>query len=327
MSGKRFLAVGALAALAAATAGAVTPDYFPLAVGNVWAYRAGDATQTAEVVRTVVVDNTAYSVVQGLFGDEVWLHMAEDGTLEAWDPVRQQKSVWAAFGAPEGTPYATSVHPCDKTAQIASRNARYSGPVGEFSNALRIVYPPGTCADAGVSEDLFLPYVGLVSRTFITIAGPQRYDLIYARLGGVTEVSEQQSSFELALDRAVYTADLMPPVDPRRSIPVMTARIKLRNTQDQPLVLDFASGQIYDLELKAEDGKVVYRWSDGRMLTQALQSLTVPPRTEKVWVIVVRLGNSSGVFPQGRYTAEAWLTTTGSRKWFASVPFEIRHVF
>ena len=178
-----------------------------------------------------------------------------------------------------------------------------------------------------IRDRYFLPYVGLVRRTMTTIAGPVSYDLIYARMGGVTYVAEREVSFQLSLDRAVYYADFMPPVDPRRSVPQMTARLTLRNTHPEPLPLTFPSGQSYDLVLKTEDGKEVYRWSEGKAFTQALRRETLA-LGERNYVIVVPLADKAGkTLPEGRYLAEAWLTTMGPRLYSATLGFELRYVY
>jgi hypothetical protein len=254
--------------------------------------------------------------------------MGEDGTLYVRDPEKgQPEQVWAAFGAPEGVPYRTAVGPCNQVATIESRSAKYSGPIGEFQTGLRISYPPSGCADAGLTEEVFLPYVGLVRRTATTIAGPITYDLIYARMGGVTVISEREVSFQLSLDRSLYYANLMPPVDPRRSVPEMTARLTLRSTHERPLPLVFPSGQSYDLVLKTEDGQVVYRWSEGKAFTAVFRTEDFGPG-EKNHVVVVRLaGKDEKPLPQGKYIAEAWLTTIGPRVYSASAGIEIQYVY
>jgi len=48
------------------------------------------------------------------------------------------------------------------------------------------------------------------------------------------------------------------------------------NTGDAPVDLQFRSGQVADVAV-FDDGEEVWRWSDGRMFTQALQSKTLDP--------------------------------------------------
>ena len=312
---------------------AVQPDYLPLMAGNQWIYRSSGRLGTnvwmLEVVKAEIVDERVYWRVRGMTrftASEALLRMEEDGTLYVRGVEKGAvEEVWAAFGAKEGVPYKTGIDPCNREARIASRSAPYTGPVGEFNQALKIAYLPAGCADAGLTEEVFLPYVGLVRRTMTTIAGPVSYDLIYARMGGVTYVTEREVAFQLSLDRPVYYADFMPPVDPRRSVPEMTARLTFRNTHPEPLPLNFASGQSYDLVLKTEDGREVYRWSEGKGFPEVVRRETLA-LGERNYVVVVRLADKAGkTLPEGRYLAEAWLTTMGPRLYAATAGFEIRY--
>ena len=315
------------------------PDYFPLILGSQWIYRSdGPGTfsfLTMEVVRTQEFGGNQYALVRGLTNalrqdrqsTETWLRRADDGALWAWDETARQEKLFINFAAAENESWPTLVDPCNSTGRIVSRNARYSGPLGDFVTALETRYSFGGCADAGLEGDVFLPYVGLVRRTSQTIAGPRHFNLIYARVGTATVVSEKELSFGLTVDRSVYTANLMPPVDPRRSVPVMTARITLRNTQDEPLRLTMPSGQMYDLVIRNDKGETVYSWSKDKVFPAVIGMLEVV-QGEKNFVISAPLALSNGQpLPQGRYIAEAWLTTDGPRQFSASVGFEVRHVF
>lgn len=309
---------------------AAGPDYFPLQPGNQWVYRstgrAGTDVMTVEVAGADTFGGNGYYLVRGLPGGDAWLRLADDGTLYAYDPAAKHDTVWAAFGSAEGSDYATAIDPCSATARVQSRAAKLSFPLGDFSNALQVVYPPGKCADAGITEDYYLPWVGLVQRTYSTIAGPKTWNLIYARLGDITVLSEKSASFSLSIDRSVYTADLMPPVDPARAVPVMTARLTIRNTQDPPLKLEFPSGQTYDVELLNEKGDVVYQWSRGKAFTMIYRTEPLA-YGERNWAVAVPLGTPDGKpFPEGKYTVQAWLTTAGTRQFSATAGFELQIV-
>ncbi len=293
------------------------PDYFPLQTGNQWIYRQDRPAQTlvVDIPGTGQFGGRLYHQVRGLADGAAWLRMSEDGTLYAWDAAQRREKIWAAFATPEGQTYATEITECNRTARIDSRSARYQGPVGEFEHALGISYPPSRCADAGITAEVYLPYVGLIERTVTTIAGPRKIELIYARLGGVTVISEPEISFTLTLDRAAYAAKLAPAV--------MTARLTLRSTHSEPVTLQFSTGQRYDLALKNEAGEVAYRWSDGKVFPLVLGSETIGPG-EKNYAVEVRLAESGDIpLAPGRYTAEAWLATTGPRRYSAVVGFDI----
>ena len=295
---------------------AAQPDYFPLHVGNQWVYRqvgrVGGAPVVVDIPRTETFNNQTYSVVRGLGESTLYLRMAENGTLFAYDPETRQEGVWAAFSTPEGERFRTVVDPCSNTAFMQSRNARVTVPAGEFTNALKIHYPAANCADAGLSADAFVPYIGLVERESITIAGPRYLRLVYARVGGVTVLSEPEVGFGLTLDKQQYGEE-----DPL----VATARLTLRSTQAEPIELTFPTGQRFDLVIKDASGKEYARWSDGRVFPQAVGVERIGPG-ERNWVIEMPLSVGGERLAPGRYIAEAFLTTQ-PRIYMASVGFEV----
>ena len=190
----------------------------------------------------------------------------------------------------------------------------------------------------GLERELFVPNVGLAFRSQAT-GGPSygSWELIYAHVGKVTRETTPELSFTLALDNSVYTVDSMPPFSPSTAAPVMTARIRLRNT-GQPITLIYPTGQTYELVIRDAKGSIVYRWSDGQAFPQIVRTEAFGPG-EKDFPIRVRLvGADKYPLPQGRYTAEAWLTTTtitptaavaisGTKAFDASVTFEMRWVY
>src|SRR5947209_8858485 len=170
---------------------AAAQDYFPLQTGNVWVYRGSgsraDSETTVEITGTAQYNGSTYSVLHGLTDKDVLLREDASGNVFAYDADAGKESPWFSFNAPVGTAYDSTVSCCGK-AMVASRNAPYAGPVGTFDYALQMSYPG--VFQVGIANDLFLPYVGLVSRSIAT-GGPTYggLDLIYARLGGVTFLS------------------------------------------------------------------------------------------------------------------------------------------
>jgi len=311
--------------LACGTAAAAGPDYLPLYPGSRWVYRCSGTTcpqdvPPLEALRSAEAGGRIYSVVRWFSRQEAWLRVDDAGALWHYDPQTRQERRWYAFQTAEGQGYETSIDPCSPAARVSSRAFRYQGPLGSFDNALQIAYPPGGCADAGLTEEIFAPGIGLLRRTETTIAGPRAFELAYALIGNATEHGGSQVAFVLSLDQSLYTAS--------GGVPQMSARLTLRNSAAEPLVLRFASGQIYDLAIKNERGDTLLRWSDGKGFTQALQDITVAPGAEKNSVILLPLAGKTGApLPPGRYTAEAWLTTTGQPAYAASAGFTIRHAF
>jgi hypothetical protein len=306
------------------------PDYFPLQVGNQWIYRCSgfcrEPVLQLEITRTAEFNGHFYSLLHGLPSGDHWLRRDQDGSLLAYDPDQNLETLWYAFQAPEGEVYRTSLpDTCCSLAMIASRNAEYRGPVGRFGSALEIRYPG--VFQVGIGRELFLPYIGLIHRSQAT-GGPTYaiFDLIYSRTGGVTFVSEPGLTFGLTLDRAVYHVDRMPGPDPP-SVPVMTARLTLRSTRRDPVLLVFPSGQNFDLVLRNESGDIVFRWSDGRFFTEIFRREKFGPG-ERNFALLVPLADREGnPLPPGKYVAEAWLATEPPGVYAASAGFEIQDVF
>jgi len=327
MSGKR-ISTASLLLIWTGLLGAAEPDYFPLHVGNQWIYRAagtrGDGLLVLEITRTAQFEGRVYWLLHGLPQRDYWLRMDAEGTLWAYDPDAGREEVWYAFQKPEGEEYRTALPGALSRAVIVSRKAHYKGPIGEVDYALEIEYPG--VFQVGVVRELFLPYIGMVYRRQ-NAGGPAviTYELIYSRTGGVTVISEPELSISLTLDRAIYYADLMPPVDPERAAPVMTARITLRNVTGRPLELVWPSGQRYDFLIRNEKGDVVWRWSEGKAFI--LLFSTEAFSGERNYVELIRLATPEGKpLAQGRYTLEAWLATQ-PRAYTATAAFEIRHVY
>ena len=268
-----------------------------------------------DIPRTEIVGDQTYSVVRGFEDGPALLRMGTDnGTLYRYNENTKTEEVWAVFSTKEGDTYRTAINPCNQTARVESRSAKTTVPAGEFWNALAIRYPAANCADAGLDSEVYAPYIGLVERTSITIAGPRRMQLIYARVGGVTVLSAPEVSFTVALDQTSYTA-----------ADLATVRMTLRNTTPTPLALSFNSGQRFDFVIRNAAGVEVYRWSASRTFV-ALIGREEITAGERNYVEPVPLANLSGQpLPAGRYTLEAWISGSGPRPQYAGTAgFDIR---
>ncbi|MCC6392125.1 MAG: hypothetical protein IT167_16110 [Bryobacterales bacterium] len=302
----RYLKLFAAAFLLSAAGFAQEADYFPLQVGNQWVYKgtgSGSNPFTVEVTGTETIGGNEYFSVTG-FPQPLLLRKNQAGTLVIYDREEKREKTWVAFSAAAGEAFRTEVDPCNATAVIRTRQGELKSPFGEFSNALQVGYQP-SCADAGLTSESFLPYVGLVRRTMTTIAGERKWDLIYTRLGGFSVFTEREVSFQTALDASQYKAG-----------DAMTVRISLRGTLEPPLQLTFPTGQDFDLILRNEKGDEVYRWALGKLFTNLFRQF--PLTGEKNWVLTVPVPE----VPAGNYTATANLAVLGPR-YEATIPFVI----
>ncbi|WP_321478275.1 BsuPI-related putative proteinase inhibitor [uncultured Paludibaculum sp.] len=304
-------------------------DYLPLQAGNQWVYRSSAGAFTVQVGESQVLGELEHFPVRGFPSQpEVLLRKDDTGRILFWDANAQRDRTWLDTTATEGVESETGVDSCNKSSIITSNHAAYKGPVGEFETALAVRYTVEGCADAGIDSDVWLPNVGLLRRTWNTFAGPRAYDLVYARLGGRTVISEPELSFGISLDRSIYVADLMPPVDANRAVPLMLVRMTLRNTTKDNLTLNFPSGQVYDLVIRDAGGKQVYQWSADKSFAAVLHSHTV--KGESNWAVSLPLGVESKAvsapWPDGKYTVEAWLTVDSGKLYGGTVAFEIMAV-
>jgi hypothetical protein len=300
----------------AAALPAQVPDYFPLQEGNEWVYRVSGAFRAGTrepfvVMRVARIEERGglqYALLEGEPRGPVWLRQDGQGNVWAHDPAGDR--LWYAFGKPEREVYQTQLPYCCGRAVIESKKARWDGPAGRSDFGLEMRYPG--VFQLGLDKEIFLPYIGLVER-WENIGGPlvARMDLVHARIGGVTVISQPEVTFGLSIDRQVY-----PPGGKLR------ARMTLRNT-GEPLELEFSSGQIYDLAIRDSAGKVVGQWSAGRSFILVLQRLRIEGG-ERNWVEEAPLSANGNPLPPGEYTAEAWLVTTGGIRYRASAGFAIQ---
>lgn len=292
------------------------PDYFPLAVGNQWIYQASlGGPRIVEITGVESVNEQSYFVVTGLEGTQ-WLRRAEDGAIRVFDPESREERMWIDFAAPDQVDRESAAHPCSTTAAVASRRFSDKFHLGDFNEVTQVRFGGNVCADAGLTADYYLPNIGLLRRTEISLAGPRTYELTYARLNGVVMVTGPARSFELATDAIRY-----PLIQGRASVARIRMTLRLRDTL--PDELTFTSSQEYDLILRNREGREVYRWSSTRAFLQVLK--TVKVAGEKNWAEDLPLADSTGrPLPPGPYTLEAVITSSGGPQYRALVPLEIQ---
>ncbi|MDA1315856.1 MAG: BsuPI-related putative proteinase inhibitor [Acidobacteria bacterium] len=311
--------------------GARPAVFFPLAVGNTWVYlqRGTFAGGRVEVTVSEVreFNGSEYFRLVGYAGRAAWVRSTDDDRLIEFNPETSTESLWYDFGAGLDEPWRSELPlDCTGEARIVGKpavgNLRYVSDT-EF---LTVQYGPTECADAGVTEEAFLPGVGLSRRTFLTIAGPQDLTLVYAKVGSRV-IGASQLLVSLSIDAPVYVANLLPPVDPERAVPTLAATLTIRNTTDHPLQIVTPSGQQYDFSITDQNGQVVHQWSARRLFTQATTTIEVSPG-ERSFTVEIPLGNDKGQpFPAGAYSIEGWITGSGSKRYGAVAGFDVAHVF
>jgi hypothetical protein len=295
--------------LSATSLFSASTEYFPLQIGNSWVYRSMQGRlnriQTIAVESIETVEGRNYYRVR-FFERSLLVRQLDDGSLVFYNPETKQERLWLPFASPEGQKTESEFDTCSKAATVRSKSASVRTPIGEFNNALQLTYEP-SCADAGITSQYFLPYIGLLQQESTTIAGPQKYELLYSRTG-FTNIETGQVGFGMALDGHVYKVGQEE----------MLVRLTLRSTHPDPIPLFFPSGQNYDLKIYNERGEAVYVWSADKLFPLIIRSEQFGPG-EKTFAFAVPIAQ----LPAGRYAAESYLTTE-PRKFSAIVHFEVR---
>jgi hypothetical protein len=161
-------------------------EFFPLRVGNVWAFenlRFG-GTDTL----TVTGASSGVFRLSGFPGAPSLRVRWSGQTLQAWDAGDRRWEALLRLGARAGATYAVDLpQPLwDRvTVTVASRRATVFNPVQRrsYSGVLRLaVRPNPELADAGLTGLWFAPRVGPIRWVEESIAGPVRHELTRARL-------------------------------------------------------------------------------------------------------------------------------------------------
>jgi len=290
-------------------------DYFPLQVGNTWIYQAGGSIRTepwtVEISGTQTINGQEYFKVDGFPGVQ-YLRKNDAGTLILYDEGAKKEKTWVPFSAATGEAWRTEIDDCNNTGVITGRNTAINVPAGSFRDGLRVAYSMTRCADAGLTNETFLPGIGLAERRETSFTGERIYALTYARVNDTVQVGGREWGFTVALNEANYTVG--------QSI---VARLSLRNTKGKPVKLVFPSGQDYDIQIRDTRGQVVYTWSASRSFLQAIREVEI--NGEKNWLVRLDMGSDGLNLPPGSYTLNGTLAVSGGRI-EATVPFTVAQV-
>jgi hypothetical protein len=150
-------------------------NYFPLAVGNRWEYidEARNRRVIVEVTGVDEIDRKKWFKVRWLDGTERSLQVDPRGQLLELDRRRGEEVVWVNFASPLDKTYRTGNDPCTEGAHLTAKDA----------NRVEIGYH-NRCLDGGLLRETYIDSVGLSERIQVTYAGPMRYTLVSARIGG-----------------------------------------------------------------------------------------------------------------------------------------------
>jgi hypothetical protein len=276
-------------------------DYFPLVSGSTWIYRSTNGLQplTLKIGEAVVIEGQTYYPLDGYAPARMFVRNAGDGNYNYWDQAAKREATFLRF---DGREFASPQGECKQQGTSALRDSEYRGPVGTSQTARGIVYSPGICADAGLTREVFVPYLGMVQRAETSIIGERTLELVYAQLGGITFIQEPSVSF--AISQQIVDKSL-------------AVKLVLQNRTDKDLTLDFRSGQIFDIRIWDSRGEIVYTWSATRLFPQLIQRLNV--RGEEAWHELIPVDT----LRPGLYAVEGYLVNSDGKKYSATAAFNL----
>ena len=288
-------------------------EFFPLQDGNLWTYREPATGQTfsVRVGQPVTTNGKVYYKLTG-YTDADLLVRVEDvyGALVYWDEARNQEILLTSFEPFEGGYWFAPFRPCpDQAGQTQVKRGNHDGPAGPLSNVLEIRYRAFGCADVGPVLEQYAERLGMLRRTQTSIAGPRTFDLISARVGGLTIDAAPAGRFSVSVGS---TSGLGP----------VTATFRLQVHSASPLNLSFTSGQEYDFALNDSAGNTIWLWSASRTFLQALHQRTVTDE----WSAAVEIPwptAPGGRLQPGDYAVRAWITAGASTPFAATAPVTI----
>lgn len=296
MKQRVFLFLFSLASLMAQV-----PDYFPLVPGSTWVYRStnGASPLTLRLGQPAVIAGQAYHRLEGYSSTPTWIRQSPQGNLYQWDESTKSEAPFLLF---DGNEFASTAIACQQKGRAEDKPADYKGPVGSSDTAKVIRYSGGICADAGLTREVFIPYLGMVQRAETSFVGERTLDLVFAQIGGITYIKEPNIGFALSLTAL-----------PNQ----IAAKLVLNNSTDRDLVLQFTSGQTYNFTIRNDRNEVVYVWSADKLFPAVLRQLSI--KGEEVWQEVLPVRG----FNPGIYSVEASLVNSDGRKFSATASINL----
>ncbi|MCX6609545.1 MAG: BsuPI-related putative proteinase inhibitor [Acidobacteria bacterium] len=280
---------------------AQVPDYFPLVPGSTWVYRSlnGASPLSLRIGEQKEISGQSYHRLEGYANSPVLIRQSSNGNFYQWDELKKAEVPFLLFDTSE---FPSGASDCQQKGRAEEKPFNYKGPLGSSDTAKLIRYSGGICADTGLRQEVFVPYLGMVQRSETSFIGERTLDLVYAQIGGITYIKEANIGFSLSLT-------------PLRN--QIAAKIVLTNTTDRELLLQFNSGQTYNFVIRNDRNETVYFWSADKLFPAVQRQLSV--RGEEVWQENLP---ASGLSP-GIYSVEASLVNSDGRKFSATASISL----
>ncbi len=128
--------------------------------------------------------------------------------------------------------------------------------------------------------------------------------LTFALFAGVNFASGENENFSISVktDKAYYKSD-----EP------VKITFTVKNNGNSPIKFTFDTAQLYDFSIVNYGwGKLVYRWSKGKMFAQVITHIEIPANGEKVFTFMWDQNSNTGQsVAVGSYMVNFWLNVSG----------------
>ncbi|UOK58819.1 proteinase inhibitor [Bacillus sp. CMF21] len=136
--------------------------------------------------------------------------------------------------------------------------------------------------------------------------------LVFIMLGllflvGCGQTAENKDEAE-EVSGNVETKEVQLAVETKESPESVQINITLKNNTDEEKNFEFSSGQKYEIIITDPNGAEVYKYSKGRMFTQALQYLKLPSGESQTWQETWDKKSAGNKIEAGEYTVKVLLT-------------------
>lgn len=315
-------------------------NWLPLEEGNAWTFEARGTTGPAQV--SVDVSWGPLHSVNGLTDEGNWLldmgwFTGDVGDVYIWNDTT---ACWDLFlpADSDTRPFVVdlSSQACDTfEVELLPERETYDTPAGRFHEARTYRWtlqpePNVRCRAPLLSEVVFGAEVGPVRFT----DGDGYSALLTEAVVGSRVISPNPSTEvvwgDLAtraqLDANLYVNEhntiycVRAPCPSNRHDATMNVWIVLRNDGNENVELTMPTGQWFDAQIVDLDGRVVRRWSDDKMFTQATRTIVIRPGQTYDGLAAMELTDAAGDQLEGRYTVEAWIVGSDA---LADVDFDV----
>ena len=127
----------------------------------------------------------------------------------------------------------------------------------------------------------------------------------------------------LTLEAYEVWIDRMPVVGAPRPAREIDVRFSLSNHSGQPLDLNFISSQSYDIILRDDAGREIWRWSENKLFTRVMRSRRIADGERLAIDERVSMRIHGQDLPEGNYELEFQLVS--QERFSGRAPFRVRY--